>query len=208
MRRQDEEPCGLEPRRTRSARFLVAGCAIFAAVIVLGVAVAEEKAAIRREPAPSELLLSPSASKKLKEAVAMAGKAPSSGERAKIQHMLMPIANQLAVRFLYTEVAERARANPTVPGHRAMEKVLASKKEMDMIEARVKNKLLNPHSGPSAEEVYSKIPHKYIKLLPALTTESAHSATTNAFAKLRQQMLEAEKNPNYMRHLPPADPNA
>lgn len=45
-----------------------------------------------------KLLLNAVARKKLKDAVTAAGKAPSSGERAKIQHMLMPIANHLAVR--------------------------------------------------------------------------------------------------------------
>ena len=70
------------------------------------------------------------AKKRLREAVKEAGKAPSSKERAKIQHMLMPIANHIATRLLYTEVAERARANPKAPGHQAMEHVLKSKKEM------------------------------------------------------------------------------
>ncbi len=45
-----------------------------------------------------ELLLDAVATKKLKEAVAAAGKAPSEGEREKISEILMPIANHLAVR--------------------------------------------------------------------------------------------------------------
>jgi hypothetical protein len=67
--------------------------------------------------------------------------------------MLMPIANHIATRLLYTEVAERARANPKAPGHQAMEHVLNSKSEMSEIEATVKNKLVNIHSGAWAQEV-------------------------------------------------------
>lgn len=97
--------------------------------------------------------MSESAKKKLDQAIKEAGKAPSSQERAKIQHMLMPIANHIATRLLYTEVAERARANPKAPGHQAMEHVLNSKSEMSEIEATVKNKLVNIHSGAWAQEV-------------------------------------------------------
>ena len=98
-------------------------------------------------------LLSETAKKRLDQAIKEAGKAPSSQERAKIQHMLMPIANHIATRLLYTEVAERARANPKSPGHQAMEHVLNSKGEMSEIEATVKNKLVNIHSGAWAQEV-------------------------------------------------------
>lgn len=125
----------------------------------------------------------------------LAGKAPTESERQNIEGILAPIANHLAVRYLYSEVAERARANPTVPGHQAMvrtappllppvgdassppgvmaldlgsenvmrlaaeaslmsrsdrrlqEHVLASKREMNSIEAEVKNKLSNLRSG-------------------------------------------------------------
>ena len=91
------------------------------------------------------------------QAIKEAGKAPSSKERAKIQHMLMPIANHIATRLLYTEVAERARANPKAPGHQAMEHVLKSKKEMSEIESSVKNKLVNIHSGAWAQEVCSAV---------------------------------------------------
>lgn len=50
-------------------------------------------------------LLSEVAKKRLRQAVKEAGQAPSSKERAKIQHMLMPIANHIATRLLYTEVS-------------------------------------------------------------------------------------------------------
>jgi hypothetical protein len=50
-------------------------------------------------------LLSEVAKKRLAQAVKEAGKAPSSSERVKIQHMLMPIANHIATRLLYTEVS-------------------------------------------------------------------------------------------------------
>mmetsp|Transcript_21456 Transcript_21456/g.50899 ORF Transcript_21456/g.50899 Transcript_21456/m.50899 type:complete len:197 (+) Transcript_21456:80-670(+) len=154
------------------------------------------------------MLLSEGARKKLHEAVERAGKAPSSKERTHIQHILMPIANHLATRLLYTEVAEKARANPTKPGHQAMEMVLSSHKEENSIEAMVKNKLVNINSGDWAQQVYAKVPAKYHKLLPALATQAAHAATVDSFNKLKQQMLMAEKNPSYMKHLPPTDPKA
>jgi hypothetical protein len=47
----------------------------------------------------SELLLSPSAKRKLKEAVDLAGKAPSEQERRHIESILSPVANHLAVRY-------------------------------------------------------------------------------------------------------------
>ncbi len=97
------------------------------------------------------LLLSHVAKQRLQEAVAKAGRGPSPAERAKLRHVMMPIANHLAtrfdsllcfvqlhplhhiywssklVRFLYTEVAERARSNPTKPGHQvSSNKFLAS----------------------------------------------------------------------------------
>ena len=103
-------------------------------------------------------MMSDFAKKRLREAVKEAGKAPSPQERSKTMHMLMPIANHVATRLLYTEVAERARANPKAPGHQAMEHVLNSKKELSEIESSVKNKLVNIHSGAWAQEVCSTYP--------------------------------------------------
>mmetsp|Transcript_49259 Transcript_49259/g.118144 ORF Transcript_49259/g.118144 Transcript_49259/m.118144 type:complete len:198 (+) Transcript_49259:1-594(+) len=183
--------------------------AVFGLVVLVAIALDApgETAAVASAQKQTELLLNPVAKRKLKEAVALAGKAPSTGERNHIQNILLPIANHLAVRFLYSEVAERARANPTVPGHQAMEKVLASKRELNSIEAEVKNKLFNQRSGHWAEEIHHKVPRKFHKLLPALTTQTAHTATVHAFKHLREQMLRAEKNPEYMKHLKPSDPN-
>ena len=89
-----------------------------------------------------------------------------------------------------------------------MEYVLNSKKEMSEIEATVKNKLVNVHSGAWAQEVYRKTPAKLHKLLPALATQAAHTSTLDAFSHLKKQMLMAEKNPTFMKHLPPTDPKA
>mmetsp|Transcript_29358 Transcript_29358/g.94244 ORF Transcript_29358/g.94244 Transcript_29358/m.94244 type:complete len:150 (-) Transcript_29358:38-487(-) len=131
-----------------------------------------------------------------------------TSRRVAIESIVMPIANHLATRMLYTEVAERARANPKKPGHQAMEHVLSSSHERSSIEARVKNKLVNIHSGQWAEEVYRKVPSKFRKILPALATQAAHSATMDAFHRLKKQMILAEKNPNFMKHLPATDPKA
>ena len=46
------------------------------------------------------------------------------------------------------------------------------------------------------------------KLLPALATQAAHAATLHSFSHLKQQMLAAEKNPSFMKHLPATDPKA
>jgi hypothetical protein len=51
----------------------------------------------------------------------------------------------------------------------------------------VKNKLVNVHSGHWAKLIYARTPAKYHKLLPALGTEAAHTATLAAFAHLKQQ---------------------
>eukprot|EP00960_Hanusia_phi_P012901 377176-Hanusia_phi.AAC.1 len=128
----------------------------------------------------SSELLGAVAKKKLEEAVRAAGRAPSTKERAAIEKIVMPIANHLATRMLYTEVAERARANPKKPGHQAMEHVLASSHERSSIEARVKNKLVNIHSGEWAEEVGPRdcvltppcSPCSFLPLLPLSPTRS------------------------------------
>eukprot|EP00293_Proteomonas_sulcata_P018629 CAMPEP_0184296160 /NCGR_PEP_ID=MMETSP1049-20130417/7121_1 /TAXON_ID=77928 /ORGANISM="Proteomonas sulcata, Strain CCMP704" /LENGTH=188 /DNA_ID=CAMNT_0026605207 /DNA_START=78 /DNA_END=644 /DNA_ORIENTATION=+ len=181
-------------------------------VLALGMlalaALAFDSAPVEEQTEESFELLSDVARKKLKEAVKLAGKAPTATERAHIQHVLSPIAKHLATRMLYTEVAERARANPTKPGHHAMEQVLASSKEENEIEARVKNRMANIHAGQWAEEIYRKVPSKFQKLIPALATQAAHTATTNAFSKLKHEMLMAEKNPTFMKHLKYNDPNA
>ena len=88
------------------------------------------------------------------------------------------------------------------------EHVLASKREMNSIEAEVKNKLYNINSGHWAEEINHKIPKKFHQLLPALATQTAHTATVRAFSRLKQQMLAAEKNPTFMQKLKPSDPKA
>jgi hypothetical protein len=132
--------------------------------------------------------LSESAKKKLDQAIKEAGKAPSSQERAKIQHMLMPIANHIATRLLYTEVAERARANPKAPGHQAMEHVLNSKSEMSEIEATVKNKLVNIHSGAWAQEVSVSVfylPPLFFRLLSRTRAQEVSCFSTCLFASLR-----------------------
>jgi hypothetical protein len=91
---------------------------------------------------------------------------------------------------------------------RVQEHVLASKREMNSIEAEVKNKLYNINSGHWAEEINHKIPKKFHQLLPALATQTAHTATVRAFSRLKQQMLAAEKNPTFMQKLKPSDPKA
>jgi hypothetical protein len=55
----------------------------------------------REEIAESEkiVLLSQAAKQRLKEAVDKAGRGPSPAERAKLRHVMMPIANHLATRF-------------------------------------------------------------------------------------------------------------
>lgn len=88
------------------------------------------------------------------------------------------------------------------------EHVLASKREQNSIEAEVKNKLYNINSGHWAEEINNKVPKKYHQLLPALATQTAHTATDRAFSRLKQQMLAAEKNPTFMQKLKPSDPKA
>mmetsp|Transcript_20365 Transcript_20365/g.56345 ORF Transcript_20365/g.56345 Transcript_20365/m.56345 type:complete len:191 (-) Transcript_20365:68-640(-) len=131
-----------------------------------------------------------------------------ASQRARLRHLIVPIANHLATRYLYTEVAQRARANPTQPGHQAMQYVLASKREEEKIEGMVKNKLANVHSGEWAEEIHRKTPAKYQALIPALANQAAHTSTVFAFKHLKEQMLAAEKNPTYLKHLSPTDPNA
>lgn len=94
-------------RRRDSGYILAASSILFAMTVVAGVLVTKEGGSGRETVLQGEalgsvvtqkLLLNAVARKKLKDAVTAAGKAPSSGERAKIQHMLMPIANHLAVR--------------------------------------------------------------------------------------------------------------
>ena len=58
-----------------------------------------------------------------------------------------PELDAWVLRLPLRQVAERAREHPKTPGHQAMQKVLASTKERSEIEAEVKNKLLNVHSG-------------------------------------------------------------
>lgn len=89
-----------------------------------------------------------------------------------------------------------------------MEHVLNSKSEMSEIEATVKNKLVNIHSGAWAQEVYRKTPAKLHKLLPALATQAAHTSTVDAFNHLKHEMKLAEKQPAFMKHLKPTDPSA
>ena len=47
------------------------------------------------------LMLSHVAKQRLQEAVEKAGRGPSPAERAKLRHMMMPIANHLATRSTY-----------------------------------------------------------------------------------------------------------
>jgi len=89
-----------------------------------------------------------------------------------------------------------------------MQKVLASTKERSEIEAEVKNKLLNVHSGHWAKQVYAKTPAQYRKLLPALGTEAAHTATLAAFHQLHIQMVDAEKSPTFLKKLAASNPAA
>jgi hypothetical protein len=79
-----------------------------AAVVAVALTVAqwedrdgEQATMLAQVPVMQELLLDSVAKKKLKEAIAAAGKAPSDGEREKISELLMPIANHLAVRYVF-----------------------------------------------------------------------------------------------------------
>ena len=92
-------------RKTMAAgrRFAIVGAVLAAALCVLVLSLAADGEGDRGESRRATLL-SDAAKQRLKEAVSAAGKAPSPKERAKIQHMLMPIANHIATRLLYTEV--------------------------------------------------------------------------------------------------------
>jgi hypothetical protein len=116
-------------------------CVIAAIAVVLPARIFVERSSPEEDA--TVLLLSHVAKQRLQEAVAKAGRGPSPAERAKLRHVMMPIANHLAtrldtlnlndsfgsivlfwfwnmLRFLYTEVAERARSNPTKPGHQVI----------------------------------------------------------------------------------------
>lgn len=84
-------------------RFAIVGAVLAAALCVLALNLAADGEGDRGESGRATLL-SDAAKQRLKEAVSAAGKAPSPKERAKVQHMLMPIANHIATRLLYTEV--------------------------------------------------------------------------------------------------------
>ena len=92
-------------RKTMAAgrRFAIVGAVLAAALCVLVLSLAADGEGDRGESRRATLL-SDAAKQRLKEAVSAAGKAPSPKERAKVQHMLMPIANHIATRLLYTEV--------------------------------------------------------------------------------------------------------
>jgi hypothetical protein len=76
---------------------IVAICVIAAIAVVLPVSSFFERSLPEEEA--TVLLLSHVAKQRLQEAVAKAGRGPSPSERAKLRHVMMPIANHLATRL-------------------------------------------------------------------------------------------------------------
>ena len=105
LSREGDEALISWKRKTMAAgrRFATVGAVLAAALCVLVLSLAADGEGDRGESRRATLL-SDAAKQRLKEAVSAAGKAPSPKERAKVQHMLMPIANHIATRLLYTEV--------------------------------------------------------------------------------------------------------
>jgi len=155
-------------------------------------ALAEATEGSRPPALPTTMLaMSAAAKRKLHNAVRMAGKAPTPGERRSMAKSLDLIAHLLAQQEVNKIDDMDAYSNaPHTPGFSSWIHDLSSPKTTQLVEKRVKD-MMDDTNGPYSQSIRASIPKPYIKLLPALTAQAAQKATKSAFFQLKDEMVKA-----------------